>query len=195
MIWTLTNILPEVPRDIPAKSWRHWVRYSSAWESNKRTCRDLAVLPASIVKALAYLSSPQFTEKMANLTGIRELIPAPFAHGGGLHVTDPGGKLDTHLDYALHPGATWLERRVNVIVFLNDATGNLQFWNDDASKVVREFAPKTNCAVVWESDDLAYHSVTEVTGRIPRATLASYFCAPARAGVTRKRALWCPVRG
>lgn len=189
----LNDVLPTLPGSIPAMDWPHWVKYSSAFETNKRTCCDLAVLPQPFVAALAFLMSPSFTQKLAAMFCIRDMIPDPFLWGAGLHVMDAGGKLDTHLDFAIHPKSPWLERRVNCVVYLNDAKGgNLQFWNDDVSQVVHEFAPQKNTAIVWEGSDTAYHSVSPV--ETVRASLAVYYCSPARPGVTRKRSLWVPNR-
>lgn len=198
--WQHLAILPSriasaLPHAIPPADWPHWVRYSSAWEAGKRTCRDPMQLPSVFAQAMAWLASPDFTYQLRGTTGIPDLIFDPLQHGGGLHVTDPGGRLDCHLDYALHPMARFLERRVNVVVFLNECEGGkLQLWNDDASEPVKEYAPYHNAAVAWECSDVAYHGVAEVTGDTPRATLAAYYCSPVRPGVVRKRALFVPQR-
>lgn len=180
--------------ELPGDDWPHWVRYSSAWEVGKRTCNDEAALPASFRHSLAHLSSRAFVDWLRELSGIGDLIPAPYQHGGGLHVMDPGGKLDCHLDFARHPGAPFLERRLSLIVFVSALDGGkLQFWSDDAREVVWEYAPLPGTAILFENSDLSYHAVTQVRGR-PRVTLAAYYCAPIRPGVVRKRALWVPVR-
>jgi len=195
--WTLTQ-LPAVlmpnPCDLPGDDWPHWVRYSSAWEAGKKTCNDEAALPAGFRHALAYLSSRSFVDLLRARSGIPDLIPAPYQHGGGVHITEPGGRLDCHLDFARHPAAPFLERRLSVIVFVGaTGGGKLQFWNDEARDVVCEYSPLPGTGVMFENGDLSYHSVTEVK-HTPRVTLAAYYCSPIRPGVVRKRALWVPVR-
>ena len=190
----LSPVLTPNPCDLPGDAWPHWVRYSSAWEAGKRTCNDEAALPASFRHALAYLASRPLVDLLRARTGIADLIPAPYQHGGGCHVTDVGGKLDCHLDFARHPAAPFLERRLSLIVFVSAASGGkLQFWDDEAREVVCEYSPLPGTAILFENSDLSYHSVTEVK-HIPRVTLAAYYCSPIRPGVVRKRALWVPVR-
>jgi Rps23 Pro-64 3,4-dihydroxylase Tpa1-like proline 4-hydroxylase len=172
-----------------------WVRYSSAWEVNKRTCNDEATLPHGFRKALAYLGSKAFVDVLRHHSGIADLIPAPYQHGGGVHIMDPGGRLDCHLDFARHPAAPFLERRLSLIVFCSTSSGGrLELWNDDARQVVADYCPLSGSAVLFENSDLSYHSVNQVTGAVPRVTLAAYYCSPIRSGVVRKRALWVPVR-
>lgn len=178
---------------VPPGDWPGWVRYSSAWESNKRTAR--AGLPGPILQLAALVTSLPFTKQLREWTGIADLIPTPFMHGGGMHVTDYGGRLDPHLDFAVHPDAPFLERRVSTILFLNDGPGGvLQLWDDDVTKVVAEIEPKAGRLAVFQNSDLSYHGVTEWLGSTPRVTIATYFCGPLRCGVVRRRALWCPVR-
>lgn len=180
-------------RAVPPIDWPGWVRYSSAWESKKRTSRD--GLPGPILSLAAMLAGLPFTNQLREWTGIHDLIPTPFTHGGGIHCTDFGGRLDPHLDFAVHPDAPFLERRVSTILFLNDGIGGkLQLWNDSVSQVIAEIEPEPGRLAIFLNSDVSYHSVTEWHGESPRLTLATYYCSPIRSGTVRKRALWCPVR-
>jgi len=199
--WDITDVLPDrfnldlLTASVPARTWPGWVTYSSLWETGKRTCRDQADMPAAVVAALQYLQSLEFTRRLRQLSGIDGLIPAPFCHGGGLHVTEQGGRLDPHIDFAVHPDAPYLERRLSLILFCNTHTsGALQLWTDDARRVVVEYFPVANRAVLFENSDVSFHSVSRHTGAADRVTLAVYYCAPIRPGVSRKRALWAPMR-
>lgn len=195
--WAITEtplILRPTVADLPGDSWPFWVRYSSAWECGKRTCTNEAELPRPFRTALQHLASRAFVDHLRSVTGISDLIPAPYQHGGGVHVTDPGGRLDCHLDFAQHPAAPFLERRLSLIVFCNTVTGGtLQLFDDEAREPVAEVHPVSGTAVMFENSDISYHGVTEVL-RSPRVTLAAYYCSPIRDGVRRKRALWVPVR-
>lgn len=197
--WLVDHVLPEtlatrIAGCIPSAEWTGWVRYSSVFESGKRTCRDFAQLPVPAMVGLGHLSSVDFSQWLREITGIEGLIPSPFTHGGGLHITDPGGKLEPHIDFAKHPKASYLERRLSLILYLSeDCGGSLQLWNEDASEVMAEYPPKFNSAVLFENSDWSFHSVSEVVNK-PRVSLASYYCAPIRAGVNRLRALFAPRR-
>lgn len=196
--WLVTQLpgtLCPNPADLPGEAWPHWVRYSSAWESGKRTCNDEAALPAGFRHALAYLTSKTIVDVLRHHSGIEDLIPAPYQHGGGVHLMEPGGHLGCHVDFARHPGAPFLERRLSLIVFCSTSnSGRLELWNDDARQVVADYCPLSGSAVLFENSDLSYHSVQKLTGTAPRVTLAAYYCSPIRPGVVRKRALWVPVR-
>lgn len=201
--WLLSDILPmelalRCESQIPNEGWSGWLRYSSPWESNKRTCRSIEQMPGSMAQALGYLCSQEWTERLRTLTNTMDLVPAPFCHGGGLQVMDPDGHLDCHIDFAKHPAAPFLERRFSLIVFLSrwesDWGGELQLWNDDATAIGASYSPTFNGGVLFENSDNSYHSVGKVTGPLPRVTLAVYYCSPIRAGVSRKRALWVPRR-
>ena len=201
--WCLEDTLPPwvMTRDscvVPPDDWPHWVRYSSPFESGKRTCRDFGLLPPWILMAVEHATSRGFTMDIRKITGLPDLIPAPFAHGGGLHMMEPGGHLDPHIDYAIHPDAPYLERRASLIVFACDFDpadgGQLQFWNDDATKTIIEHTPRFNKGIIFLNSDTSFHSVSKITGPHNRVSLAVYYCSPVRPGTTRKRALWAPLR-
>lgn len=152
-------------------------------------------MPDAIVRAYSWLQSLEFTQTIRDMAGIHDLIPVPFGHGGGIHVTDPGGYLGPHIDFAVCPPAPFLERRASLIVYLSAGDGgHLQLWNDDVSEVQSTIIPEFNRAVLFLNSDWSYHSVSPVQGMTSRASLAVYYCAPIRPGVTRKRALWVPDR-
>ncbi len=123
----------------------------------------------------------------------------PTMHGGGVHVTDPGGWLNCHVDYAAHPYLSGKERRLNLIAFLNpewhrEWGGALQLC-DPMGNAVKEIYPEPGLLVAFETGDESYHGVSKVTGPVPRITAAVYFLSDLRPGVTRKRALFMPNRG
>ena len=66
------------------------------------------------------------------------LISDPGLNGGGWHIHKQGGKLNTHLDYSLHPKLV-LQRKINIIIYLNSCWkknwgGNLGLWGNGSSK-------------------------------------------------------------
>lgn len=195
--WELSNLITadeaaSVRDNLPAADWPGWIRYSSHWERNKRTTRDLSVMPWAIVSKLV---SPEFVKQLGQLSGIPDLIPDPYWHGAGIHIIDPGGYLGCHIDYAKHPAAEFLERRLSLVLFCSwHDCGQLRMWNDDASESLVSYYPKAGNAVLFENSDVSFHSVEPVAER-PRITIATYYCSPLRPGAVRKRALWVPERG
>lgn len=173
-----------------------WVRYHNALEK-KLTCRNPDWMPASVTSLLLKLMSFDFTSKIRDITGINELVADPMLHGAGVHCMLPGDHLEPHIDFAVHPKARFLERRVNLVLCLSPSTfngGQLQLWNEDATRIEVEIWPKFNSAVVWEASDVAFHSVAPVTSDEVRSTLAVYYCTPATGCHNRLRALYAPRR-
>jgi hypothetical protein len=185
---------------LPPADWPGWeARYENDCERGKRTCRDRAALPEPIAAELAALNGMTWLGYLRCLTEIPELTIDPHFHGAGLHVTEPGGWLSPHLDYALHPKLPDMERRVNLVLFLNPTWraewGGAFELGDDIGNPIERVLPAPGQAVVWLPSDVAYHGTQRVAGDAPpRATLAVYYLAPARPGAVRKRALFIPNR-
>lgn len=94
--------------------------YANDCESRKRTTRDYNAMPPLVAATLAWLRSRPLVREWSRLTGIDGLEDDPTLHGGGLHVTAAGGWLNPHLDYARHPHVPDRERRLSLILFLNN---------------------------------------------------------------------------
>jgi len=147
------------------------------------------------------LQSPGFLELLRRITGIEELENDPHLHGGGLHCHPPGGKLDMHLDYSIHP-LSGKERRLNLIMYLVDDAwseeadgGDLQLWNADMSACERRIFPAFNRAVLFRTTEISWHGMPDpVRGLLERKSMAIYYVSEPRpdaahrhkAGFTRR---------
>jgi len=99
--------------EFPEFESKVWWEYENPIEI-KKACNMWDKFPRLTYSVFDYLNSPEFVAKMETLVGDR-LWPDPGLNGGGWHTHRPGGKLNTHLDYSIHP-KLGLERRVNLIV-------------------------------------------------------------------------------
>lgn len=141
-----------------------WYKYENPLE-RKLAANRLDQLPAVISDILAELNSADFVEFIESLTGIPRLIPDPGYVGGGLHQIERGGKVDIHADFNYHPQMN-LDRRVNVILFLNEQWkeeygGHLELWDRGMTSAVRSIPPLFNRLVVFNITDDAYHGHPE----------------------------------
>lgn len=194
----LFDMLPLLQMNLDTSTTNWEAYYDNDCERDKRTARP--PLPQGYNTLLTHLNSKELVSWLGRLTSI-PLVADPNWYGGGLHSTSPGGWLNCHLDYALHP-ETKLERRINLIWFANEEWkeewgGGLEFYDETARKVVKRIYPKFNRAVLWEAGDLSYHGVEKVSSASPqsRNTLACYYLAQPREGCVRQRALYIPNRG
>lgn len=185
--------------NIPPADWPGWVRYSNEIEQKKRTTRDLGSQHYAINSLSSQINSSIMAWNLGRIAGIESCMPDIDLHGAGLHITDPGGWLQVHVDYELHPRVKGWERRLNLILWLNSEWkpqwgGALLLCNENGV-TVREFYPKAGEAVLFEAGPASYHGAMQTTlDAPPRVTLAAYYLAPARTTATRRRALFMPNR-
>jgi len=92
----LSNEFPDFDDDL-------WLQYNNAIEI-KKLCNSWQAFPAHTYQAFCYLNSPQFCSFLSeHLLDNLPLFSDSGLHGGGWHIHSKGGKLNTHLDYSLHP--------------------------------------------------------------------------------------------
>lgn len=178
-------ILPE----FPLQDWDGWTDMGGqAWQRGKKSCADIDSMPGFPARMLREMNEPVFLKFVEDVTGIRALLADPYLEGGGMHLTAPGGKLSSHTDFHWHKELN-VFRRINVLVYLNDAWqpgdgGELQLSSKAAPTIpIVEIAPTFGRCVIFQTDDDSPHGVAPVTeGRPPRRSLAVYYYTSSEAG-------------
>jgi Rps23 Pro-64 3,4-dihydroxylase Tpa1-like proline 4-hydroxylase len=170
-----------------------FVRYNSELEKKFTTTKyDDCV---NVKKLTAWMGSYGFInhcEASLNLT-IDSVSIDPTEHGAGIHLMKVGDYLQTHLDYMQHPKLAGYERRMNAVLYLNNAKGGeTQFHDDMGNNVLATVPPIAGRVVVWENTDTSYHSVAVCKDL--RATIACYYLSRNPFRSPRKRALFVPRR-
>ena len=191
----------ELAADFPDYDSPVWHTYENAIEV-KKTLNNWHHFSPALYKFFTDINSRECYRIFERLTHCT-LYPDHGLHGGGLHIHGAGGRLNTHLDYSIHP-KLGLERRLNLIVYLNaqwqDSWGGaLGFWRDDGGKpgeLVKSIAPLFNRAVIFDTTN-AWHGLPEPITCPPgqhRKSLAVYYlCQPREGAVQRNRALFAPT--
>ena len=156
-------------------------------------------------RVFSYLVSDPFVNALRVLTGEPELVADMGLHGGGWHRHGAGGKLNTHLDYSIHP-KTGMQRKLNLIVYISrdwDPAwgGGLGLWSHDPETgQPRQIEKVVDCtfnrAVLFDTTQNSWHGLPDPI-RCPadrfRASLAVYYMIPTAEGVSpRERALFAP---
>lgn len=182
---SIYNAFPDAHEDF-------WYEYNNPIEI-KLACNDPQHIPPNVMEVLNTLNSNKYLKLFSHITGIDDLQADPTLHGGGMHCIKPGGKLDIHIDYSIHPSLK-LERRLNLIIYLNKNWqakygGELELWEQDMSKCARKILPVFNRAVIFATDDTSYHGHPEplrCPNNMARKSLALYYLTTPRNGSTER---------
>lgn len=169
-----------------------WITYNDPEEFGKKAGAS-EMWGAQTHSFFIAVRSPEFTSLMEQVTSISPLTSDDI--GGGMHMTGPGGRLEMHIDFNVHPSLP-LERRINLLVFLNDDWdcsngGCLRLGSDQEVTIKPEF----NRTVLFECSEESFHGHPEaIVGEHYRRSLACYFYAPLREGVLEKAhtTVWNP---
>lgn len=161
------SVLNEVLKSFPTPKETQMYRYDNPLE-NKWAMDRLSQLPAEVGAVLRCMNSRAFVGFLEKVTQISGLLIDDTYRGGGVHISEAGGKLDVHLDFSIHP-QTKLRRRLNAILYLNKDwqdryRGHLEFWygsceggEDVLLERVTKIAPLFNRLVIFETSDQSYH--------------------------------------
>jgi hypothetical protein len=130
-----------------------------------------------------YFMSPEFVGFVEQLTGITGLFADPALDGGGLHRSIAGGYLNVHADFTAHHMHRDWERRVNLLLYLNDDWqpeygGDLEFWTRDMQRCVEKIAPIANRVVLFSTALESFHGHPEplcTPQGVARKSLALYY--------------------
>ena len=129
-------------------------------EKNKRGYHPDKLSP--LLRKLFYaFNARPFIKLIENITGINGLIPDPHFLGGGLHEIGQGGHLSVHADFNHHKPLN-LERRVNVLIYLNEHWreafgGQLELWPEDMTAAATKITPLLNRCVIFATTQNSLH--------------------------------------
>lgn len=187
------NHLQELQNSFPDHDKDFWLKYNNPIEKKLLYNHLDQNMPEKIKRTLIELNDFPFLKSMTALTGIENLISDPELHGGGMHCTKRGGKLDIHIDYSIHPKLK-LERRLNLIVYLNEGwkqgfNGELELWNHDAKECIKKIQPLANRAVIFNTDDTSFHGHPDPLNGphdFSRKSIALYYLTVPREQVTER---------
>ena len=135
-----------------------------------------------------FLNSQIFLNFLQKITSIEEkLISDPYLEGGGLHEIKKGGLLKIHTDFNKH-GSLRLDRRINVLVYLNmnwqeNYGGHLELWDVDMKNPIKKILPVFNRIVIFSTTDYSNHGHPEPLScpeNVTRKSFALYYFSNGR---------------
>jgi len=196
----------KIEKEFPDYHSNIWYEYNNPLEI-KRTCNHWYCFGQETYILLSFLNSPEFIEQLKKITGIQTLYPDIGLHGGGMHMTGKGGKLNVHLDYSIHPKLK-LQRKLNLILYLTENWeynwgGNLELWshNELTKKPKDRIVTVNNIfnrAILFDTTQNSWHGFAEpltCPEGIYRKSLAVYYLTDPPEGTDpRPRALYAPSK-
>lgn len=173
------DFLRHARAEFPAPDDPRWVTYNDPEERGKKAGGSNMWGPVteSFFKAVRH---PGFAETLQDVTGIQPLTADDI--GGGMHETGEGGRLAMHIDFNIHPADPGLERRLNLLVFLNEE------WDNNWGGTLLlgalgqvSVTPTFNRTVLFETGETSFHGhPAPIVGDHLRRSLACYYYAPTR---------------
>lgn len=182
-----------------------WHTYQNAIEV-KKSCNNWNSFPECTYELMSELCSYRFSQKLSDIIlGRKEIHPDPGLHGGGWHIHKSGGKLNTHLDYSIHPKLK-LRRKLNLIIYLNPNWqeswgGALGFWESSTPEkpgaLIKSISCSFNRAVIFDTTQNSWHGlpqpITCPANETRRSLAVYYLCQPDSKTPLRDRALFAPT--
>tara|TARA_B110000090_G_scaffold194323_1_gene229361 strand:+ start:1100 stop:1879 length:780 start_codon:yes stop_codon:yes gene_type:complete len=199
------SIALELEKQFPKFDSDIWHQYNNAIEV-KKVCNNWNVFPKLTYQVFNYLNSDGFLHILNSAILKKHILhPDIGLNGGGWHIHKQGGKLNTHLDYSLHP-KLGLQRKLNIIVYLNSSwerewNGNLGLWSNESEtepgELVKEIEPKFNRAVLFDTTQNSWHGLpkplTCPENQFRKSIAVYYLCEPPENISDRGKALFAPT--
>jgi Rps23 Pro-64 3,4-dihydroxylase Tpa1-like proline 4-hydroxylase len=153
------EVLRRVLRDFPDPQ-QLGVKFDNVREVKNATHSEYEI-PAFARTFIHALNSAPFIEFIEDVTGIRGLVADPHLVGGGFHALARGGKLSIHTDFNYHKRLR-LDRRVNVLVYLNENWpeeygGYFEAWRPHGRGAEARYLPTFNRLVMFTTTDFTFH--------------------------------------
>jgi hypothetical protein len=181
-----------------------WHEYNNPIEV-KKVQNDWNRFPPMTYKVFQTLNSPEFVEFLEETLEMKPLFSDSGLNGGGWHIHRPGGKLNVHLDYSIHPKLQ-LERKLNILIYMNpnwkaEWGGQLGLWEQHETKkapgpLVKEIAPIFNRAALFDTTCNSWHGLPEPVkspeGQCRKSLAAYYLTIPSEQAEQRGKALFAP---
>ena len=166
-------------RDVDGDGWRNYLHVNERKYAN----RSLETWGPGLQAVTQAFMSDRFVRFLGHLTGFDDLRADSSMDGGGLHRSVAGGFLNVHADFTAHHSAVNWQRRVNLLLYLNeewrpDWGGDLELWSTDMARCEEKIAPFGNRVVLFTTSEDSYHGHPEpmtCPPGIARQSLALYY--------------------
>jgi len=175
---SIEKINDEFP-EVSNKIWTHYIHFNE----RKHGLTKWEYLPKPAQELITEMNQPPFINWLEQLTGINNLFADPELEGSGLHQTLNGGFLNVHADFTVHPLHRNWQRRVNVLIYLNqnwepEWGGDLELWDEKMQNCVTKISPSHNRVAIFSTGKKTYHGYPnpiKCPEKEARKSIAMYF--------------------
>lgn len=198
-----SDIATALEQAFPIPTLNEWNVYDNPIERKLTFDKDLTCMEPEILALMWKYLQTEMVAIVADLTGIQNLESDKYFHGAGFHYHPPGGKLEMHLDYSIHP-ITGKERRINLIVYMNPHW-DADTWNghliltDEFKTCTKYIAPQFNRAIIMSTSDDSWHGMPQLVAcpaGYGRKSIAVYYMSDAEnPNSKRHKAKFRPLMG
>jgi 2OG-Fe(II) oxygenase superfamily len=178
----LLSLPKEAMASFPATDWEGWKPVGDVfYQPGKVACDRIEAIPEPFARLIEQLSHPSTLQAIETITGIKGLLPDPYLHGGGLHMSGPGGVLKPHTDFHIVRTLD-LHRRLNLLLYLNEqwteSDGGCLEFGEPTSSDRAVIVPTWGRCVLFETDDRSVHGFpVPVREERYRRSIALYYTA------------------
>ena len=200
------ELAKQLELEFPDFTSDYWHSYNNKIEV-KKTCNSWNQFTPLVYRVFEALNSVSMLSSLSELCpSLSEMSADSGLNGGGLHMHAKGGKLNTHLDYSLHP-KLGLQRRLNLIVYLNSDWsenwgGSLGLWGNESSEKPGELKvtikPLFNRCVIFDTTQNSWHGLPDpltCPDHQYRKSMAVYYLSEPKPDASkREKAMFSPTK-
>ena len=130
-------------------------------EKGKVQVTDTAEFPEPVKKLNELFGSEALIRLLEDVTGIQPIQYDMNLVGGGIHMTNGGGRLDVHVDFNYIKEKQWY-RRLNLLLYFNrnwreEYGGYLELWDAGVKNRIGYFAPEFNRLCGFVTSEISFH--------------------------------------
>lgn len=157
------------------------MRLLDSFREKKYTSKSLDKFDPLIADITFAFQDSRVISKVAELTGIENVVGDPHLYAGGISAMAKGHFLNPHLDNS-HDYEQKNYRVLNLLYYVTpdwkpENGGNLELWNEDVTEAV-EIPSFFNRLVLMSTNDKSWHSVNEVKPDRLRCCVSNYYFSP-----------------